>query len=52
MTAKTLGLLSASASETQIDNCVGGPEQARALGRGGAGEISLTPLGVVGVQNC
>ena len=41
VTAKTSGLLSAGVSEKQIEHSVGGPGQARAraLGRGGAGEI-------------
>ena len=53
VTAKTSGLLSAGASEKQVENSVGGPGQARArvLGRGGAGKLSLIPPVLVGVEN-
>ena len=54
VTAKASGLLPAGVSEKQVEHSEGGSEQARAraLRRGGAGEISRTPPVEVGVQNC
>ena len=54
VTAKTSRLLSAGASEKQVEYFEGGPGQARAraLRRGGAVEVSWIPPVKVGVQNC
>ena len=54
VTAETSALMSAGASEKQVEQFEEGPgqERARAIGRRGAGEISLIPTSEIGVQNC